>query len=263
MKNEPTSSLNPTQPMTSASLRGQVAVVTGGGRGIGAATARLLALRGAKVLIVSRTESELLQTAKSIKNEISGAQIEILALDLSNPKSVNEVFNFAESKFSVPSQILVNNAAIGYGVPFLDTQPQEIAAEWEKIQAINIGTPLSLSHEFMRRLSQKNLVGSIVNLSSLGGIRATEKFPGLSLYVISKFAICGMTEALAAEGKSIGVRVNAVAPGAVDTEMLRKAAPHLKTKTTPTDVAHVIAYLCDDESSKSVTGTTIEIHSNL
>ena len=134
---------------------------------------------------------------------------------------------------------------------------------WERTCAINIRAPFLLSHEFMRRLKEADLPGSIVNLTSLGGVRSTDKFPGLSLYTTSKFAVGGMTEALAVEGRPMRVRVNAVAPGAVDTEMLRQAAPHLKTNTTPADVARVITYLCNAAESKALTGSIIEIHSNL
>src|SRR5690606_11998869 len=110
---------------------------------------------------------------------------------------------------------------------------------------------------------RKDREGCIVNIGSLGGSRSTEKFPRLSIYVASKFAVAGLTEALAVEGRPLGVRVNAFAPGAVDMDMLRKASPHLKTDTTPAVVARVIVGLCDPTVSKAVTGAVIEIHSNL
>lgn len=252
------------------SFSGKVAVVTGGGRGIGAATARLFAKLGARVAIVSRTESEVTSTVQSIREDLAqvrgAGEIHGLVLDLSLSQSVKPLFEFAENKFGSSVEILVNNAAIGYAVPFVASSEEVILREWERIQAINIRAPLLLSHEFMRRLAQKKHFtshGVIVNISSLGGIQGTEKFPGLALYVTTKAAICGMTEALAVEGKPIGVRVNAVAPGAVDTEMLRKAAPHLKTQTTPDDIAKVIISLCDVQDSRAVTGDLIEIHSNL
>ncbi|MBS1222401.1 MAG: putative dehydrogenase like protein, partial [Proteobacteria bacterium] len=79
----------------------------------------------------------------------------------------------------------------------------------------------------------------------------------------SKFALTGLTEALAAEGREYRIRVNAVAPGAVDTTMLRQAAPHLRTRTGPADVAKVIAFLCDPAESGCMTGATLVINSNL
>lgn len=248
------------------SFSGKIAVVTGGGRGIGAATARLMVKLGARVLIVSRTQSEVAATVESIRQDQGTGEIQGIALDLSLPEAVKTLFDFAEKKFQDHPSILVNNAAIGYALPFVSSPREVILKEWEKIQAINIRAPLLLSHELMNRIARMNpssVHGAIVNISSLGGIRGTEKFPGLSLYGTSKAAICGMTEALAVEGKPIGVRVNAVAPGAVDTEMLRKAAPHLKTETKPDDVAKVIVSLCDAQASGGVTGAVIEIHSNL
>jgi 3-oxoacyl-[acyl-carrier protein] reductase len=186
-----------------------------------------------------------------------------MVADLENSASIPKLFDEAESCFREPVRILVNNAALGYAIPFLETTPGELAKKWNQLEAINLRAPLLLSHEMMQRIPRGEKTGAIVNLGSLGGIRGTDKFPGLAPYVATKFAIAGLTEALAVEGRSIGVRVNAVAPGAVDTEMLRKAAPHLKTETRPEDVAKVIVYLCDPEESGSVNGTIIEIHSNL
>jgi NAD(P)-dependent dehydrogenase (short-subunit alcohol dehydrogenase family) len=105
--------------------------------------------------------------------------------------------------------------------------------------------------------------GSMVNVSSLGGMPGAEKFPGYAAYTVSKFALTGLTEALAAEGRDYGIRVNGVAPGAVDTAMLQQAAPHLRTGAGPADVAKVIAFLCDSTESGCMTGATLVINSNL
>jgi NAD(P)-dependent dehydrogenase (short-subunit alcohol dehydrogenase family) len=246
-----------------ASLSGRAAIVTGGSRGIGEATAELLLERGAHVFICARTASEVASTVARLRERFGAASIHGKAIDLENADSISALFDEAEQTLGDKIRILVNNAAIGYAIPFLETSAAVLTKEWDRMQAINIRAPLLLSHELMRRIPRGEKTGAIVNLGSLGGIRGTDKFPGLAAYVATKFAIAGLTEALAVEGRSIGVRVNAVAPGAVDTEMLRKAAPHLKTETRPADVAKVIAYLCDSAESGSVTGTIIEIHSNL
>lgn len=254
---------NPPNSSSSLALAGLVAIVTGGGRGIGAATAEELVSKGARVLICSRTESELASTVSRIASQYGEHSICSVVLHLGRQDAAKTLFDLAEKRFQQPVQILVNNAAIGYAVDFLKVSSEQLFAEWEKIQAVNIRAPLILCHEFMHRLVAKQIPGSIVNLSSIGGIRSTDKFPGLAPYVMSKFAVCGMTEALAVEGRPYGIRVNAVAPGAVDTEMLRKAAPHLRTKTTSDDVAKVIVYLCNTSESGTISGSVLEIHSNL
>jgi NAD(P)-dependent dehydrogenase (short-subunit alcohol dehydrogenase family) len=250
-------------PRLSRPLSGRGALVTGGGRGIGAAVAEELLARGARVFLCARTATEVADTVARLRAEFGNDAVFGSSTDLEVAESIPLLFEEAERRLGAPIRILVNNAAIGYALPFLETSPDDLRREWDRIQAINIRAPLLLSHELMRRIPRGEKTGSIVNLGSLGGIRGTDKFPGLSLYVATKFAIAGLTEALAVEGRPIGVRVNAVAPGAVDTEMLRKAAPHLKTETRPSQVAKVIGYLCDPSESGAVTGTVIEIHSNL
>lgn len=251
------------KPSNSSPLCRRVALVTGGGRGIGAAVAERLLADGARVFLCARTGSEVKATVERLRAVYGPASVSGIVSDLEKSEIVPTLFDEVERTFGEPVRILVNNAAIGYGIPFFETSGTDLGAEWDRIQAINIRAPLLLSHEMMRRIPRGERTGAIVNLGSLGGIRGTEKFPGLTLYVASKFAIAGLTEALAVEGRSIGVRVNAVAPGAVETEMLRKAAPHLKTETHPVDVAKVIAYLCNPAESGSVNGTIIEIYSNL
>ena len=127
--------------------------------------------------------------------------------------------------------------------------------------AVNLGGGAVCAREAFRLMRDRG--GGIVNVSSLGGVQNTEKFPGYAAYTVSKFALTGLTEALAAEGRDRNIRVNGVAPGAVDTAMLRNAAPHLRTRTTPADVAKVIAFLCDPTESGCMSGATLTINSNL
>jgi NAD(P)-dependent dehydrogenase (short-subunit alcohol dehydrogenase family) len=104
--------------------------------------------------------------------------------------------------------------------------------------------------------------GTLVNLTSLSGVRGPEKFPGSSAYVVSKYGVLGLSEILAVEGRPHGIRVNSIAPGAVDTVMLQKAAPFLKTTTTPDDIARTILFLADNAQSGHITGANLEIFSN-
>jgi NAD(P)-dependent dehydrogenase (short-subunit alcohol dehydrogenase family) len=103
--------------------------------------------------------------------------------------------------------------------------------------------------------------GVIINLSSLSGVKGVEKFPGLSAYNVSKYGVAGLTEILAVEGKPHHIRVIAVSPGAVDTEMLRAAAPHLTPDMTPDNLARILLFLVGDDA-RPLSGTNLEIFSN-
>ena len=241
-------------------LDGRVAIVTGSSRGIGAATARLFARSGARVVLSSRTLPEANQVAQAIDAEIcetlgKGRVIAVRA-DVGIEADIQNLFSESRNQFG-PVDILVNNAAIA--TP--GTLEQMTAAQWDELMAINLRGPFLCSREAFAQMTGRG--GSIINISSLGGIRGTPKFPGLSAYVTSKFGIVGLTESLAVEGKPLGIRVNCVAPGAVDTQMLRQAAPFLKTSTTPEDVAKTLLFLADSSQSGCITGSVVEIHSNL
>ena len=237
----------------SLSLRNQIALITGGGRGIGAATAQALASRGAHVIVASRTESELSATVAEIQT--TGLSASAIKLDVADETEVDAAFVGIAAAFG-RLDILVNNAAVLIGGPFADMA----MADWDQVMAVNLRGATLCARGAFRLMSNG---GSIVNVSSLGGVPGTEKFPGYAAYTVSKFALTGLTEALAAEGKERNIRVNGVAPGAVDTAMLRQAAPHLRTRTGPADVAKVIAFLCDPSESGCMTGATLVINSNL
>jgi NAD(P)-dependent dehydrogenase (short-subunit alcohol dehydrogenase family) len=238
----------------------RVALVTGAGRGIGAAVALRLAQAGAKVALVSRTEAQLQETKEAIQRATGRSD-----LAFSFPGDLGEL-GFVESMISEvwqklgPVTWLVNNAAVARLEPVTGVEAVSLDETWR----VNVRAPFLLSRDLLRKYRETGTRGgAIVNIASLGGLSGTAKFKGLSAYGMSKFAVVGMTESMAVEGRELGIRVNCVAPGAVDTEMLRKAAPHLKTETMPADVAEVIYSLCDDVRSACVTGATLPIHSNL
>src|SRR5439155_27335193 len=104
--------------------------------------------------------------------------------------------------------------------------------------------------------------GVIITMSALSGRKGVEKFPGLSAYNVSKAGVAAGTAILAVEGKPYNIRVCAVSPGAVDTVMLRQAAPHLKAGMTPDDMAEILLFLADD-SGRMLSGSNIEIFSNM
>ena len=233
----------------------KTAIITGAGRGIGAATARLLAQKGFQTVLVSRTRSELEVTAKNILN--LGMKSCIVTADLTDETQIDLVFETAVKAFG-SVDVLINNAAKVEVAEIFD----QSTASFDQLMALNVRAPYLCARRAFHLMKKQGTGGSIVNISSLGGIQSTEKFKGLSAYTTSKSALIGMTEALAVEGRPFKIRVNAVAPGAVDTQMLHEAAPFLKTETKPEDIAKIIAMLCDDEQSSALNGSIIEIHSN-
>ncbi|HRD65079.1 MAG TPA: SDR family NAD(P)-dependent oxidoreductase [Candidatus Competibacter sp.] len=235
-------------------LQNQIALITGGGRGIGAATAEALARKGAHVIVASRTEAELTATVARLR--AAGLDASARVLDVADDAAVDAAFDRIAAEFG-RLDMLVNNAAIIASGTFAEMT----MADWDRLMAVNLRGAVLCARRAFRLMRERG--GSIVNVSSLGGVPGTEKFPGYAAYTVSKFALTGLTEALAVEGKDCNIRVNGVAPGAVDTDMLRKAAPHLRTRTTPADVAKVIAFLCDPAESGCMTGAMLAINSNL
>src|SRR5438552_7429075 len=133
-------------------------------------------------------------------------------------------------------------------------------ATWDQVLDINLrGTFLCCREAFRIMMVQRQ--GVIINLSSLSGVKGVEKFPGLSAYNVSKSGVAGLTEILAVEGKPYNIRVSAVSPGAIDTDMLRQAAPQLKAGMTPDDMAEILLFLTDD-SGRMFSGSNIELFSN-
>ena len=235
-------------------LEGRVVLVTGGGRGIGAATAEHLASLGARVVISSRTVSQLDAVAARIRAEGRGEVLAVPA-DMGDPTSIEALFDEVARRLG-PVDVLVCCAAVLRRALVQDVDLKSL----DEALAVNVrGVYLCCQRAFAQ---MRGRGGAIITFSSLGGVRSTEKFPGMSAYVTSKAAVIGMTEALAVEGRPFGVRVNCVAPGAVDTEMLRAAAPSLRTSTLPKDIAPLCAFLADDAQSGSLTGAVLEVNSN-
>jgi NAD(P)-dependent dehydrogenase (short-subunit alcohol dehydrogenase family) len=238
------------------SLSGKVAIVTGAGRGIGAATARLFAREGAAVVLASRSE-QVQGIADEINHESGKHQALAVPADVSDEEQVKRLFKTTRESFG-PLDILVNNAGVVEVRDFVDME----LSTWKAVMSVNVRGAFLCSREAFRQMIAAAKGGTIVNMTSLSGVRGPEKFKGLSAYVVSKYGVLGLSEILAVEGKPHGIRVNSIAPGAVDTAMLRKAAPFLKTKTTPEEIAKTILFLSDDRQSGHISGANIEIFSN-
>jgi NAD(P)-dependent dehydrogenase (short-subunit alcohol dehydrogenase family) len=238
---------------TSGALAGQVAIVTGASRGIGRAVARLFAREGAAVALASRNGPVLQAHAREIEAE--GGQALAVETDVADEASVESLFSRTRTALG-PVSILVNSAGAVARMPFAEMP----AETWDQVLGVNLrGTFLCCRAAFREMIPGHG--GVIVNLSSLSGVRGVEKFPGLSAYNTSKFGVAGLSEILAVEGRPHHIRVIAVSPGAVDTEMLRAAAPHLHADMTPDELARILLFLVGPDA-RPLGGTNLEIFSN-
>jgi 3-oxoacyl-[acyl-carrier protein] reductase len=218
---------------TGQPLNGQLAVVTGAGRGIGAAIARKLAEMGATVILCGRTRSALEATGKAIAK--AGGTTEVLPCDVSDLHSVEAAFHEIEAKFD-RVDILVNNAGIGgFGGPLHQLAPES----WDAILNTNLR---GVYHTIrcVAPLMIRNRSGHIVNISSLAGKNA---LPNGAAYAASKWGLNGLSYSVAEELRGYGIRVSVVCPGSVDTELSPHAGKDPAKMLQPDDVAHAVAML--------------------
>jgi NAD(P)-dependent dehydrogenase (short-subunit alcohol dehydrogenase family) len=235
------------------SIKEKVAIITGAGRGIGQATARLFARQSAHVVAFSQTAAHLDETLAQIRDE--GQDALAITGDVAREEDVQRLFEETTGLFG-RVDILVNCAGIVVKRPFVEMD----ATSWDRVIDVNLrGTFLCCREAFRVMTTQRQ--GVIINLSSLSGVRGVEKFPGLSAYNVSKAGVASLTEILAVEGRPHNIRVCAVSPGAVDTEMLRQAAPHLQAGMTPGDLAEILLFLAND-TGRHLNGSNLEIFSN-
>ncbi|MYV53746.1 SDR family oxidoreductase [Streptomyces sp. SID3212] len=233
----------PTHP-----LAGRTAVVTGAGRGIGAATALLLARAGARLALVGRSAESL----RGVVDDLPGDTVTVLA-DLSRPEAPDEVMEALIGQLG-RVDVLVNNAGSGSLTPAHELTAAEADALW----ALNARTPLLLGARAAAHMAATG-GGSIVNLSSaVGGDRS---MAGVGLYATTKGAVDAATLSLAAEWGASGVRVNAVRPGVVRTDFSAGITgnPALEATLTkeyalrrfavPDDVAQAVLFLAGPASS--------------
>jgi NAD(P)-dependent dehydrogenase (short-subunit alcohol dehydrogenase family) len=233
-------------------LAGRLALVTGASRGIGAATAEALADAGARVVLAARSGDALEAVAAAIRDR--GGDARAVVTDVGRPEQVDALF--ATVAEAGPVAALVCAAAVLTRAP-LEQTTSEL---WERTLAVNLtGAFLCCRAAFgaMRPAGG----GRIVNIASLSGVYATEKFPGLAAYNVSKYGVIGLTEAIAVEGKSCGITAICLSPGAVDTQMLRDANPQLRPGLTPADVARLIVALLDSPLV-AASGANIPLFSN-
>ena len=233
-------------------LAGRVALVTGASRGIGAATAAAVAAAGAQVVLAARDGPALGLVAGRIRD--AGGRATAVPTDVSDEYAVSRLFGAVRQVG--PVSALVCAAGVLTPALFADTT----SAMWHETLEVNLtGTFLCCRAAFSAMVAGGG--GRIVNIASLSGVYATEKFPGLAAYNVSKYGVIGLTEGIAVEGKEHGISAICLSPGAVDTEMLRRANPALRPGLTPDDVAELIVALLDSPLA-AVSGANIPLFSN-
>ena len=233
-------------------LAGRQAVVTGASRGIGAATAEAVAAAGARVVLAARDREALDGVVKRIRD--AGGEAKAVPTDVSSATDVECLFDTVQA--AGPLAALVCAAGVLTSARFTETTGEI----WEETLGVNLtGTFLCCRAAF--GAMRPGGGGRIVNIASLSGVYATEKFPGLTAYNVSKYGVIGLTEAIAVEGKELGISAICVSPGAVDTEMLRRANPALRPGLTPDQVAGLIVALIDSPVVPA-SGANIPLFSN-
>ena len=199
-------------------------IITGTSRGIGFELVKLFQKKGHKVLALSRNHKPI--------SKLNLANVGSFAFDLSNLEDYNKVEKFVKTEWK-QVDVLINNAGILLNKPFFETTFEDFS----RVYQTNV---FGMSELTRRVLPFMNNHGHVVTINSMGGIQGSTKFPGLAAYSSSKGAVITLTELLAEEYKDSGPQFNALALGAVQTEMLEEAFPDYKASTTAKEMADYI-----------------------
>lgn len=214
--------------------RNQVALITGAGRGIGRAIAVALARLGMKCALNARTAAELEETA-SLVCQYGGEAIVIRA-DLADQEAPDTLIAETVQHFD-RLDVLINNAGMLLVKPFADTTMEE----YDRMMAVNLRAPFALAKAALPYLSAST-AATIINIASAAGKRF---YPNQSVYCASKHGLLGLNKVLAAELRSQGIRVHAICPGGVATEMTSNQRPDWMPDDlmAPEDIANTVTYL--------------------
>ena len=246
--------------MSLQNLRDKIAIVTGSGRGLGAATAIKLATQGANLVVNDLNEGSAKEVAAQI--EKLGRKVLVNQSDVSDLKSANELVEQTKSHFG-RVDILVNNAGITRDAMLLKLTEEK----WDEVIRVNLKGPFNMGQACARVMKDQNY-GKILNLSSvayLGNVGQTN-------YSASKAGVVGMTRTWAVELARYNINVNAIAPGIIDSVLTQQIPPEVKEKFMqkiplkrigrPEDIAELISFLVSDSASY-ITGQCIHIDGGL
>lgn len=238
-----------------------LAIVTGGGRGLGAAMCRRLAKDGFHVLIGHRHTSDAEALVDTIRS--SGGRADLLPLDVRSPDAVKEAFLQVDER-DTPLGVLVNNA----GVNRDGWMAMSSEADWAEVLEVNVQGTARCSRA-AARLMMRRRAGVILNIGSVAGLRASA---GQACYATSKAALTGLTQSLASEWGRYGIRVNTVAAGFIDVGMTKRVPPDLvrsrlehipmKRLGRAEEVSSAVAFLCS-EAASYITGAVLPVDGGL
>jgi NAD(P)-dependent dehydrogenase (short-subunit alcohol dehydrogenase family) len=224
------------------------AVVTGASSGIGRRTAEVLAERGAMVVAFARSRGALDEIAAA-----HAGRILVVDGDVADPAAVDGLFDDAEQRFG-DVDILINCAGMVDPKPVIETSVEE----WNQLMNVNLRSIFLTCRRVLPSMIARRS-GVIVNVASISGVPGPQKFPGFVSYCASKAGVIGLTEALAAEVKDYGIRVNCLSPGSVDTAMLHLAGAGLAPDMSPSEVVSAILFLASDRS-RPINGQNMHVY---
>lgn len=233
-------------------------IITGGSRGLGLTMASTLVAAGYRVLCIARKPSEELAAARAAAAE-RGGSIEFRACDLSDVASIPPLVRELRAEFG-PIYGLINNAGMGTGGVLGNMRDQDI----ERLIALNTLSPIILT-KYVARSMMTTRTGRIINIAS---IVASTGYSGLSVYSATKASLLGFTRSLAREMGQLGITVNAIAPGFIDTEMTKELNPAqreqimkrsaMRRLADAIDVARAAEFLLG-EGGRNITGTVLTV----
>ena len=242
-------------------LNQKVALVTGGGQGIGRVIADNLAKMGAHTVLGDINLENAEKAAKNIRD--NGGKATAVLLNVMDPVNVRQVFDLIGKKFK-PLDILVNNAGITKDGLFIRMKEDD----WDRVLAVNLKGSFLCGQQAAKQM-MKQRSGSIVNIASIVGIMGN---PGQANYSASKAGLIGLTKTMARELAPRNITVNAIAPGFIDTDMTRVLDDKIRDKLIeqiplarlglPADIAHSVAFLVSGQSNY-ITGQVINVNGGM